>query len=248
MGDNGGMKPGMTDDSATSVRRPHFLRHFLIGFFTVAPLWITWLVFDFLFSLLARAGAPFMWGVARLVRPFSETLAGWLLSPAVQYVLAACFAVAGLYALGLLASVVIGRRLIEWFERLLGRLPLVHTIYGGTKRFLQSLRKPPVSGQRVVLISFPSPEMKAVGFVTKVMRDEASGRPAHLTPAPRAVASGDDAAKGKGRGGRGKSVAAGRRARAVGPVATPVPTKPSDSSSAEADGRIRCATVVITVL
>ena len=176
MGDNGGMKPGMTDDSATSVRRPHFLRHFLIGFFTVAPLWITWLVFDFLFSLLARAGAPFMWGVARLVRPFSETLAGWLVSPIVQYVLAAFFAVAGLYAVGLLASVVIGRRLIEWFERLLGRLPLVQTIYGGTKRFLQSLRKPPVTGQRVVLISFPTPEMKAVGFVTKVMRDEVSGR------------------------------------------------------------------------
>lgn len=176
MGDNGGMKTGLKADPAATVRRPHFLRHFLIGFFTVAPLWITWLVFDFLFSLLARAGRPFMWGVARIVRPFSETLAGWLVNPSVQYVLAALFAVAGLYAVGLLASIVIGRRLIEWFERLLERLPLVQTIYGGTKRFLQSLRKPPVTGQRVVLISFPSPEMKAVGFVTKVMRDEASGR------------------------------------------------------------------------
>lgn len=176
MGDNADMKPVMTDDSATSVRRPHFLRHLLIGFFTVAPLWITWLVLDFLFSLLARLGAPFMWGAARLVRPVSETLAGWLVDPAVQYVLAAFFALAGLYAVGLLASVVLGRRLIAWFERLLGRLPLVQTIYGGTKRFLESLRKPPVAGQRVVLISFPTPEMKAVGFVTKVMRDATTGR------------------------------------------------------------------------
>jgi len=176
MGDNGGMNMPMKNDAAASARRPHFLRYILIGFFTVAPLWITWLVLDFLFSLLARLGAPFMWGAARLVRPFSETLAGWLLDPAVQYVLAALFAVAGLYGVGLLASVVLGRRLIEWFERLLERLPLVQTIYGGTKRFLQSLRKPPVSGQRVVLISFPSPEMKALGFVTKIMRDEASGR------------------------------------------------------------------------
>jgi len=38
------------------------------------------------------------------------------------------------------------------------------------------MRTPPVSGQRVVLISFPTPEMKAVGFVTKVMRDETTGR------------------------------------------------------------------------
>jgi len=127
MGDNGGMNMPMKDDAAASARRPHFLRYILIGFFTVAPLWITWLVLDFLFSLLARLGAPFMWGAARLVRPFSETLAGWLLNPAVQYVLAALFAVAGLYGVGLLTSVVLGRRLIEWFERLLERLPLVQT-------------------------------------------------------------------------------------------------------------------------
>jgi uncharacterized membrane protein len=59
---------------------------------------------------------------------------------------------------------------------MLARLPLVQTIYGGTKRFLHTLRQPPVSGQRVVLISFPTPEMKAVGFVTKVMRDTDTGR------------------------------------------------------------------------
>jgi len=52
----------------------------------------------------------------------------------------------------------------------------VQTIYGATKRFLQSLQNPPVSGQRVVLISFPSPEMKAVGFITKVLNDPVSVR------------------------------------------------------------------------
>ncbi|MCK7498396.1 MAG: DUF502 domain-containing protein [Comamonadaceae bacterium] len=81
-----------------------------------------------------------------------------------------------LYGIGLFASLVLGRRLIQGMEAVLARLPLVQTIYGGTKRFLQMLRKPPASGQRVVLINFPSPEMKAVGFITKVMHDEASGR------------------------------------------------------------------------
>lgn len=163
-------RPGMSWGGA------HFGRYLLIGFFTVAPLWVTWLVLDFLFSLLAKTGGPFLRGLARGVRPLSQTLADWLLHPMVQYVLAALVTLAGLYIVGLLTSVVVGRRLIASAENLLARLPLVQTIYSATKRFLETLRQPPVSGQRVVLIAFPSPEMKAVGFVTKIMTDPDSGR------------------------------------------------------------------------
>lgn len=155
---------------------PRIWRYILIGFFTVAPLWVTWLVFDFLFSLLAQIGAPFLRGAARGLRPFSGIVADWLINPDVQYVLAALVTLMGLYVVGLLTSLVLGRRLIALVERQLDRLPLVQTIYGATKRFLQSLQNPPMTGQRVVLISFPSPEMKTVGFVTKVMTDTDSGR------------------------------------------------------------------------
>ena len=105
--------------------------------------------------------------------PFSETLDG---DSALQKLLAILLTLGGLYAIGMLASRVLGRKLLAMLEAMLARLPLVQTIYGGTKRFLASMRTPPVSGQRVVLISFPTPEMKAVGFVTKVMRDETTGR------------------------------------------------------------------------
>ena len=63
----------------------HFGRYIVIGLFTVAPLWVTWLVLDFVFSLLARAGAPLLRGVALAVRPLSGALADWLLNPFVQY-------------------------------------------------------------------------------------------------------------------------------------------------------------------
>ncbi len=156
--------------------KPHFLRYLLIGFFTVTPLWVTWFVLDFLFSLLARTGTPILRGVALGVRPLSEPLAEWLLHPTSQYLLAALVTLVGLYAVGLITSMVVGRQLLALMERVLARLPVVQTIYGATKRFLETLREPPVSGQRVVLISFPSPEMKAVGFVTKVMTDPDTGR------------------------------------------------------------------------
>jgi uncharacterized membrane protein len=151
-------------------------RTILIGFFTVAPLWVTWLVFDFLLGILAGMGTPLLRAAARAVMPFSETLAVWLLDSDFQKLVAVLLTLAALYGIGAFASLVLGKKLLEVFEAMLGRLPLVQTIYGGTKRFLQSLRKPPATGQRVVLISFPTPEMKAVGFVTKVMKDADSGR------------------------------------------------------------------------
>ena len=165
----------MPSDAPTR-RKPHLLRYLLIGFFTVAPLWVTWLVFDFLFGLLAGAGAPFIKALARLLRPLSDTLAAWLLDADVQYALAALFTLVLLYLIGLFASFVIGKKLIATVEYWVGRLPLVQTIYGATKRFLQTVSTPPVPGQRVVLISFPSPDMKAVGLITKVMKDADSGQ------------------------------------------------------------------------
>ncbi len=157
-------------------RKPHVFRYMLIGFFTMAPLWVTWLVFDFLFGLLANTGAPFLRTLARLLRPVSDTVSRWLLDSNVQYGLAAIFTLAGLYVIGLLASLVIGKRFIASAENWLGRVPLVHTICSATKRFLKTVQTPPVQGQRVVLISFPSQEMKAVGLVTRVMMDTNTGQ------------------------------------------------------------------------
>jgi len=159
-----------------STRSAHVGRYVLIGSLTVAPLYVTWLVFDFILKILAQMGAPLLKTTARVVRPFSDTLASWLLDSNFQQAVAALLTIASLYGIGLLASFVIGKKVIEIYEDILARLPLVQTIYGATKRVLLSLTKPPVTGQRVVLICFPSSEMKAIGFITKIMRDTETGK------------------------------------------------------------------------
>ncbi|MBX3616761.1 DUF502 domain-containing protein [Nitrosomonas sp.] len=165
-----------SDQERSTARFAHVARYILIGFLTVAPLWVTWLVFDFLLNLLASIGDPLLKGMARAVRPFSDTTASWLLDSNFQHAVAALLTIASLYGIGLLASFVIGKKVIGIYENILARLPLVQTIYGATKRFLHTISQPPVTGQRVVLISFPSSEMKAVGFITKIMRDKDNGK------------------------------------------------------------------------
>lgn len=169
----------MTTESNHEQHTTHSIhagRYILIGCLTVAPLWVTWLVFDFLLNLLARIGEPLLKGMARAVRPFSDTTASWLLDSYFQHAVAALLTIASLYGIGLLASFVIGKKVISLYENILARLPLVQTIYGATKRFLYTISQPPVAGQRVVLISFPSSGMKAVGFITKIIQDKDSGR------------------------------------------------------------------------
>ena len=157
-------------------RFAHIGRYVLIGSLTVTPLLVTWLAFDFLLKILAQMGTPLLRATARAVRPFSDTLASWLLDSSFQQAVAALLTIASLYGIGLLASFVIGKKVIELYEDILARLPLVQTIYGATKRVLLSLSKPPVTGQRVVLINFPSSEMKAIGFITKIMHDSETGK------------------------------------------------------------------------
>ena len=79
-------------------------------------------------------------------------------------------------AVGALARRVVGQRLLAWFEGLIARIPLLKTVYGSARKLLDLLQTKPDGTQRVVLIDFPHREMKCVGFVTRVMREQGTGR------------------------------------------------------------------------
>ncbi len=66
--------------------------------------------------------------------------------------------------------------MLHAFDTLLQRIPLVQTIYGGTKKLMAVLQNKPSGLQRVVLVDFPRKGMKVVGFVTRMMIEEGTGR------------------------------------------------------------------------
>lgn len=156
--------------------RPLYIQRYLItGLLTFIPIWLTWAVFKFIFSLLSQVNLPWVAAlISTLSEAFPETIGrlnqGWLVS-----LFAFIVTIVALYVTGFAANRVFGRRLISAFEGLIARIPLAHTIYGGTKKLMSLLQKKPAGTQRVVLIDFPSPELKSVGFVTRVFQD-ASGR------------------------------------------------------------------------
>lgn len=156
---------------AEHVRAGLHGRYLFIGLLTVAPLLATWWIIDFLFSHLARLGRPAVAALARAVRPQGPELADFLLSPAAQSIAAALVVLLLLYVLGWAASRMIGRHLIRLCEAIIARIPVVSTIYHSIKKLLNVVGERPTGRQRVVLIDFPCPEMKAIGVVMRFLRD-----------------------------------------------------------------------------
>ena len=162
--------------SNPSPARPSLQNLFITGLLTLLPLWLTWVVVKFVFALLSDISKP-------LIGPMSENIAasfpqslGWFKALWVQNSIALLATLVFILLVGVLARRVVGKRLLRWFELLIERIPLANVIYGSARKLLDILQTQPGSTQRVVLIDFPHREMKSVGLVTRVMKEEGSGR------------------------------------------------------------------------
>jgi uncharacterized membrane protein len=150
-------------------------RYILIGLLTAAPLVITWWIVSFLFAQLSHIGAPLVRGVATGIRPRYPEWADWIVNDALLSFVAALIVLIFLFVLGWGAGRVVGQRLIGWFEALIGAIPFVDSIYRASKRFLAIAGATTENERRVVLIDFPSPDMKALGLLTRVLHDSDTG-------------------------------------------------------------------------
>lgn len=150
--------------------------YIIAGLFTILPIWVTWLIVAFLLGLLGQVGGPAVAGIAEGLRPHAPWLAGVIMLSWVRMLAAAAVVVVALCGIGWFTTRVIGRRVVTWFDVLVERIPLIKMIYGSVKKLLVVLQQQPEGMQRVVLIDFPSPEMKTVGLVTRTFTDEDTGR------------------------------------------------------------------------
>ena len=154
----------------------HIQRYLLTGLLTVFPIWLTWIVFEFVLRQLSKLGAPIVDALARLTQRMPNAFGLVFDLEWVRFLLAASLTIIFLYVLGWLANRVVGKRVLSAIDSLISRIPLVQTIYGGTKKLLAVLQTKPEGAQRVVLIDFPHRQMKAVGFVTRVIREAGTNR------------------------------------------------------------------------
>ena len=153
----------------------HLKRNIVAGTLTVIPLAVTVLIFGFILRMLSEIGTP---GAQKLVEQMflnSPTLSAIVRHPWFVSSFAVFLTLTALYLLGGFTSWIVGRRALKLVEAILVKIPFVQSIYGASKKLVNSFRYDTDSNQRVVLIDFPSEHMKTVGLVTATFEDSVTG-------------------------------------------------------------------------
>ncbi|MFQ6672108.1 MAG: DUF502 domain-containing protein [Candidatus Tectimicrobiota bacterium] len=136
-----------------------FRRIFVTGLLVTIPLAVTVFLLSWLFTKLDRLSPLLTRGLIALGLPLPE---GFRLPG-----LGILFTVALVFLVGIFITTFVGRRIIDWGEELLRKIPLVRIIYGGAKQVVDA-----VASQRgtafnqVVLVEYPRKGLYSIGFLT----------------------------------------------------------------------------------
>ncbi|MBP6310155.1 MAG: DUF502 domain-containing protein [Arenimonas sp.] len=149
--------------------------YFLTGLLTLAPIWLVFIVFKFVFGLLSDISQPVIEPVSAHLATVYPLMFAWLSEPWVKIAIGIVVTIAFILSIGFISRRVIGQRLLGWVESLISKVPLANTVYGSARKLLDMLQTKPDGTQRVVLINFPHEHMKSIGFVTRILQDEQTG-------------------------------------------------------------------------
>jgi uncharacterized membrane protein len=156
-------------------------RNILAGLITIGPLIVTYLIFSFLLGILAKVGLPVVWVLAAF-------LPGDALSqPWVRFVVSILLVLMLLYVVGRVTSKVVGRQALRVFEAALNRLPFVAKIYNSVRKLIDTMMAKDDSVQRVVLVEFPMPGQRSLGFLTRTLLDSHTGQVLAAVLLPNAI-------------------------------------------------------------
>jgi uncharacterized membrane protein len=141
--------------------------YFLTGLIVAGPLAITiWLIWSFV-TWVDNLVRPF---VPAVLRP--ETL---LLVKIPGFGLIIAFL--ALTLLGFLTANLVGRKLVEFGERILGRMPIVRPLYRGLKQVFETIFAQSGSTFRTVgLVEFPAPGMWSLVFLSAAPGSDITAR------------------------------------------------------------------------
>jgi len=125
------------------------------GLLALVPLGITVFVMSFILSMTVRIMLP-------VTRVLFGKFPPWAITA-----LSLVLLIVLLYVVGLLTTMVVGRRIIAFSEWIVNQIPLVKSIYSSSKQVVQVFQTRSAAGERqVILVEFPGPGLRAVGFVT----------------------------------------------------------------------------------
>tara|TARA_R110000787_G_scaffold73921_7_gene164517 strand:- start:4795 stop:5457 length:663 start_codon:yes stop_codon:yes gene_type:complete len=131
------------------------VRTFLSGLFVLLPILITLAIVMWLIGTAEKL----LGSVIQILMPGEAYLPGMGL----------IMTLAVIFFVGLMTQAIFFRKLIQWFEHQLERIPMIKTVYGAVKDLTGFISRAGESKKRmgqVVLIQIPNVPIRLLGFVT----------------------------------------------------------------------------------
>ncbi len=141
----------------TSTGARHIKNRMAAGFVVLIPLGVTVVVVKVLFNLLDPPLQDLIF------KPFfNRRIPGMGVVSLVVIT----------YLMGLVATVVVGRRLIDLGHRFMDMIPMVKSIYGVVRQAAEAFSNPETRFSAVVLVNFPWNNIRSFALVTSRLRGE----------------------------------------------------------------------------
>lgn len=143
--------------------RHHFRTVVVAGLLVIIPIWITFMLLQFLAVRLDGVLGPYVPEFFKFFGYQVQEIPG----------LGIIVMVVAIYFIGLLARNLFGRQIVYMTERVLGKVPIVRTVYLASKQLLETVAFQQGDGfKRVVLIEYPRRGVYCLAFVTSEARGE----------------------------------------------------------------------------
>jgi uncharacterized membrane protein len=140
-----------------------FRRYLVAGLLIWVPLAATVFIFSLLLSLMNRA-------LSLLPSRYEPQNWGWWpdgIPGQIPDIVGAIFAILILLITGFLGANLLGRRLVDTYERILDRIPLVRSVYSSIKHFAEIVFSPDTTSfKKVLLIEYPRQGLYSLCFLT----------------------------------------------------------------------------------
>lgn len=142
----------------------HVRRNLVRGILVLLPAIITLWLLRLLFGLISDNVTPTVVAVLRAAGV--QGLEGWHLRVAVPLI-GVVLTLLLVYLFGLIAANLVGKRLLAMAEQAILRVPLVKSIYGGSRQLLDAFNVGGGGGfSRVIVAEYPRAGVWTIGFVT----------------------------------------------------------------------------------
>jgi uncharacterized membrane protein len=140
-------------------------RYLIAGLLVWVPLGVTVMVINFLVGVMDKT---LLW-LPEHYRP--DTLLGFHV-PGLGVVMSVIIVL----STGVVVANLFGRKLVQLWERMLARIPLVRTIYASVKQILETVFSSGQAFRKVLLIEYPRKGLWTLGFQSGKTRGEAQAK------------------------------------------------------------------------